>query len=313
MNNKSKRDIFFLIALIVVCAIMARTLAGHETLDEYAKTHSSAEGSESATGSASETVYDKDSEAAEDNSISGTPTSTATTLDSAHPDASSALSTEKVNSSVTNSSSENSDLDVSDTRVTYSDGFYYEKIPDSIVSKITGVSYPENCEISLDDLRYCVMLYVDFEGEVKTGEMICNKAIADDIMEIFYELYDNDYQIESIKLVEDFDADDEASMRANNTSCFNYRPIGNGKKLSKHALGLAIDINPLYNPQIRYKNGSPSISPSEGEKYADRTADFPYKINENDLAYKLFTSHGFSWGGNWNSSKDYQHFEKKIH
>ena len=34
------------------------------------------------------------------------------------------------------------------------------------------------------------------------------------------------------------------------------------------------------------------------------------KIDENDLCYKLFIEHGFTWGGNWNSSKDYQHFQK---
>ena len=130
-------------------------------------------------------------------------------------------------------------------------------------------------------------------------------------MEIFHELYENDYQIESIKLIDEFGADDNTSMEANNTSCFNYRPIGNGHKLSKHAQGLAIDINPLYNPQIKYKNGATVIAPSGGEKYANRNADFPYKIDKDDLAYKLFKEHGFSWGGNWNSSKDYQHFEKK--
>ena len=309
MNNKSKRDIFFLIALIVVCAIMARSLAGHETLDEYAK-------KKPATENVSTDAADSSSSSNSSSSSSENSTELSSAKDSSTESASlgksaSDNSTDEVNSSVTNASSLSSDEDVSDTRVNYSDGFYYEALPESIVSKITNVSYPKDCEIPLDNLRYCVMLYVDFEGETKTGEMICNKDIADDIMEIFYELYDNNYQIESIKLIDDFDADDEASMEANNTSCFNYRPIGNGTKLSKHAQGLAVDINPLYNPQIKYKNGSMSIAPSTSEKYADRTADFPYKIDENDLAYKLFTSHGFSWGGNWNSSKDYQHFEKK--
>ena len=307
MNNKSKRDIFFLIALIVVCAIMARSLAGHETLDEYAK-------KKPATENASSSDTSNEAKSTSSSTLNSTDLSSAkeTSAESASPRKSaSENSTDEVNSSVTNASSLSSDEDVSDTRVTYSDGFYYEALPDSIVSKITNVSYPKDCEIPLDNLRYCVMLYVDFEGETKTGEMICNKDIADDIMEIFYELYDNNYQIESIKLIDDFDADDETSMEANNTSCFNYRPIGNGTKLSKHAQGLAVDINPLYNPQIKYKNGSMSIAPSTSEKYADRTVVFPYKIDENDLAYKLFTSHGFSWGGNWNSSKDYQHFEKK--
>lgn len=82
--------------------------------------------------------------------------------------------------------------------------------------------------------------------------------------------------------------------------------------ISNHAKGRAIDINPFYNPYITYnKDGTANISPEGSEPYADRTASFPYKIDENDLAYKLFKEHGFTWGGNWNSVKDYQHFEKK--
>ena len=131
-------------------------------------------------------------------------------------------------------------------------------------------------------------------------------------MEIFYELYRNGYQIESMRLIDDFGGDDNAAMEANNTSCFNYRNIGKSKKLSNHSRGLAIDINPLYNPQVKYKNGQKTISPASGAEYADRSASFPYKIDSEDLAYKLFKEHGFTWGGNWNSSKDYQHFEKTI-
>ncbi|MDE7478801.1 MAG: M15 family metallopeptidase, partial [Lachnospiraceae bacterium] len=52
------------------------------------------------------------------------------------------------------------------------------------------------------------------------------------------------------------------------------------------------------------------ISPDNAVPYADRSADFPYKIDREDLCYRLFTAHGFEWGGAWNSSKDYQHFQK---
>ena len=82
-------------------------------------------------------------------------------------------------------------------------------------------------------------------------------------------------------------------------------------KLSKHAYGLAVDINPFYNPYVRYnEDGSLHIDPAGSEPYADRTAAFPYKIDENDLCLKLFKEHGFTWGGDWNSMKDYQHFQK---
>jgi hypothetical protein len=197
-------------------------------------------------------------------------------------------------------------------RITYADGFYYEPIPDDVFNRISGISYPEDCSIPLDDLRYVVLQYIDFGGNPQSGELICNKDLAQDFVEIFYELYNSNYQVESIKLVDEFGGDDTASMLANNTSCFNYRVIPNTTRLSNHAKGRAIDINPFYNPYITYnKDGSANISPVGSEPYADRSASFPYKIDENDLAYKLFISHGFTWGGNWNSSKDYQHFEKK--
>ena len=90
-----------------------------------------------------------------------------------------------------------------------------------------------------------------------------------------------------------------------------YRTISNSTKISKHALGLAVDINPLYNPYYRrYRNGRVKIQPSNAARYCDRKKQFAYKIDSNDLCYKLFIKHGFQWGGAWTSLKDYQHFEK---
>jgi hypothetical protein len=132
-------------------------------------------------------------------------------------------------------------------------------------------------------------------------------------VEIFYELYLNEYQIESIRLIEEYGGDDTLSMEHNNTSCFNYRAVEGTSSLSKHATGCAIDINPFYNPYIVFDktgNGSDYISPEGSEIYVDRSQNFPYKIDENDLCYKLFKEHGFTWGGDWNSCKDYQHFQK---
>ena len=101
-------------------------------------------------------------------------------------------------------------------------------------------------------------------------------------------------------------------MADNNTSCFNYRVIAGTSKLSNHSYGMAIDINPFFNPYVTFPNGEPHASPTGSEYYIDRDKDFAYKITTDDLAYKLFTEHGFTWGGNWKSSKDYQHFEKKL-
>ena len=201
-------------------------------------------------------------------------------------------------------------------RITYAEGFFYEPISAEIESRIRGISYPEDdtdVEVPLSDLSYVSVLYNDFDGNVAEGELICNNAIALDLVEIFEELYRNGYQFERIELIDEYGGDDTLSMENNNTSCFNYRIVDGTDHLSKHAYGLAIDINPFYNPYVVFNkdgSGETYISPKGSEVYADRSKDFPYKIDENDLCYKLFIEHGFTWGGNWNSSKDYQHFQK---
>lgn len=205
-------------------------------------------------------------------------------------------------------------VQMEDARITLADGFYYEPLSEALIDYITGVSYPEDVEspvITPDKLRYLHVLYYDFEGNPAKGELICNQLIVQDLVEIFYELYKNEYQIEQIRLIDEYGGDDDLSMTDNNTSCFNYRLVQGSTSLSKHAYGLAVDINPLYNPYITYnKDQTINVAPVAGEAYADRSSIFPYKIDENDLCYRLFKEHGFTWGGDWNSCKDYQHFQK---
>lgn len=186
--------------------------------------------------------------------------------------------------------------------------FYSEELSPQVQQRIMGTSYQENNNISMEELRYLRILHVGFDGQTHIGELLVNQSIAADVLEIMAELYENGYAIEKMLLVDNYGADDEQSMEDNNTSAFNYREIAGSSKLSRHSLGLAIDINPLYNPCV--KNGGTSISPTNAGDYADRSQQFAHKIDENDLCYKLFTEHGFTWGGNWNSLKDYQHFEK---
>ena len=140
--------------------------------------------------------------------------------------------------------------------------------------------------------------------------MVCNKSVANDLLFVFRQLYHKRYAIESMRLIDDFGADDEHSMQANNTSCFCYRKVKGQIRLSKHALGLAVDVNPLYNPCVRTIRGRRSVQPANGLPYIDRKTPFAHKISRDDVAYKYFTQRGFRWGGAWRSLKDYQHFEK---
>lgn len=162
--------------------------------------------------------------------------------------------------------------------------------------------------VVLDTLK---VQYVDLEGVRHEGEIICNHLITQDLREIFAELYKAKYPIERIRPISEYGNDDERSMSDNNTSCFCYRPIEGSTKLSNHALGRAIDVNPLYNPCVRRKkDGTLLIQPATGKPYVNRNKSFKYKITTSDLCYRLFTQHGFRWGGSWRSLKDYQHFEK---
>lgn len=189
---------------------------------------------------------------------------------------------------------------------------FYEGDITRELPRIQGISYQENPNVALTDLAYLRMLYWGFDGNTYVGEMIVNRKIKEDVLNIFRELYKNRYPIERMVLVDEYDGEDEASMEANNTSAFNYRTIAGSDKLSNHSYGMAVDLNPKYNPYVKRKeDGSVICQPEGGRDYVDRTKTFAYKIDENDLAYQLFTQAGFTWGGNFNSVKDYQHFEKE--
>ncbi len=189
--------------------------------------------------------------------------------------------------------------------------FTQSEISGSVKDRIVGKSYRENPHISLSDLRYIRVLYYDYDGNRRVGELVSNKAISSDLVDIFEELYEAEYPIDKMRLVDDYDASDDWSSSENNTSCFNYRTVAGSNSLSLHARGLAIDINPRDNPMVYYdENGDiEQCLPANGEAYADRSKNFSHKIDKSDLCYQLFMEHGFTWGGNWNAP-DYMHFSK---
>ncbi len=215
---------------------------------------------------------------------------------------------EKVTDTVGTESDRKSDTETPEA--SYADDFYISEIPDDIFAKMQGKSYKEDCTVPREDLRYVHVRHMGFDGEVKDGELVVNKAIADDVLAIFEELYKADYPIEKVRLVDEYDADDEASMSDNNSSAFNFRFISHTTRISRHGLGMAVDINTRYNPYVKTVDGKLSIEPANGADYVDRSKDFPHKIDHEDLCYKLFKEHGFTWGGDWTHSKDYQHFER---
>ena len=196
-------------------------------------------------------------------------------------------------------------------------GFSITHIPDSIFRNMQGKSWHKGCPVQRSDLRYLRLRHVDETGTERQGEMICHKDIAGDVVEIFKALYAARYPIHSIRLTDDFDGDDERSMRANNTSCFNYRTTSSGAP-SRHSLGMAVDVNPLWNPCIHTTGRMAGhVEPANALQYARRDKASlkhnPAPITPGSLCLQLFNRYGFRWGGTWKSLKDYQHFEKQPH
>lgn len=188
--------------------------------------------------------------------------------------------------------------------------FTCQPVPEIIFSFMQGKTYKSDCTVPRDSLRYLLCLHRNINGESKVGEMVVNKSIAETVLNIFRQLYDANYPIERMRLPDYWDADDEMQMRDNNSSSFNFRFISHTTRVSRHGLGLAVDINTLYNPYHKIlDDGTEDIEPATGAPYLDRTQSFDYKIEEGDLCWKLFTENGFDWGGSWINRKDYQHFE----
>lgn len=184
--------------------------------------------------------------------------------------------------------------------------FTYSPLSENVTKRITGSSYKENDEIKIEDLVYVQITHWGFDDKEHIGDIIINKKLADEVVEIFIELYEAKFPIEKIKIIDEYDANDKLSMLDNNTSAFCYREmVGSKSKLSKHSYGIAIDINPVQNPYV--KNNI--VLPESSKTYLDRSNIRKGMIVEGDICHDAFKRRGWTWGGEWNSLKDYQHFE----
>ncbi len=194
---------------------------------------------------------------------------------------------------------------------------------DPVYSRIAGKSFPgeEASQVALSELKYVRLLHYDFNGNICVGELIVGADYAEEYLAVFRELFLNQYPIRSMQLIDNFwDEGDDAfsadqkSIAADNTVCFNYRtqkPQWSTENLSSHARGLAIDVNPLENPDV--ENGVSKESAEETQNYVDRSgaAEDIHMISEGDLCWTAFTNNGFVWSGTQEEGKtsyEYQHF-----
>lgn len=180
-------------------------------------------------------------------------------------------------------------------------------IPEKIRIVMRKYTWRPDCPVPLNDLKYLSLNFYGFDHKIHKGNLIVHKDLSKEVVEIFKELYEKEFPIEKMQLMEDFKGNDNSAMVANNTSAFNCRSItGKTRIYSLHSYGRAIDINTKINPYVKGN----LVLPENGRPYIDRSISAPGKIELNDLTYQAFIKRGWSWGGSWVSLKDYQHFEK---
>ena len=165
-----------------------------------------------------------------------------------------------------------------------------------------------------DDIRESQTIvevcHVAFDGLVHRGQIVVHRDLAADIRAVFDVALRMRFPIASVipmshpRFRKDGRWDDDLSMEANNTSGFNYRAVTGGSRLSNHASGRAIDINPALNPYVKEALVLPPGARYDPGAPGTFTADHP--------VVREFLQRGWEWGGMWTSLKDYQHFERPL-
>ncbi len=186
-----------------------------------------------------------------------------------------------------------------------------EPPPAPAVSPVTaaelGATWGAGCPVAPSDLRKVEIDFLGFDGRDQRGVLVVHRDIVDDVLAVFAELRAMNYPIQRMRTPDHYpEAADELSMRDNNTSAFNCRPLPGSDSWSQHAYGRAVDVNPLLNPSLGGRGG---LEPATAEIYLDRTRDDPGMLRPGSPAVQAFTKRGWTWGGAWRDPIDYQHFE----
>ncbi|HEX6286225.1 MAG TPA: M15 family metallopeptidase [Acidimicrobiia bacterium] len=176
-------------------------------------------------------------------------------------------------------------------------------VPDDVLGRSSWV---EGCPVAVDELRYVTMSHHGFDGEVHTGEMIVHVDEAKGVVEVFRRIFDAGYPIEQMRVIRQDEVDDPPTGDWNETTSFVCRPAVGSNNWSQHAFGLAIDVNPFQNPYVR----DDLVIPELASAYTDREEVRAGMIFRDDVVVKAFAGIGWSWGGNWNTLKDWMHFSR---
>ena len=177
-------------------------------------------------------------------------------------------------------------------------------IPAAVRSRMEGVSWhgaDPRCP-RWTELAYLQVDHVAFGGTAR-GELVVAAALATRTVALFRRLWRLGFPLRQLRLVDDFGGSDDASMADDNSSAFNFRVIAGTGVLSQHALGRAIDLNPVENPWRRPDR----IVPDAGRAFADRAVIRAGMIVRPGPVVAAFDELGWEWGGDWRHAFDDHH------
>jgi len=180
-----------------------------------------------------------------------------------------------------------------------------EPVPAAVRARMDGVSWrgdDARCP-RWDALAYVVVDHVTFDAGAARGELVVAADLAVRAVALFRRLWQLGFPLRQVRLVDDFGASDDASMAADNSSAFNFRVVAGTDRLSQHALGRAIDLNPVENPWRRPDR----VLPPEGAAYVDRTDVRPGMIVRPGPIVAVLDENGWEWGGDWRHAFDDHH------
>lgn len=169
---------------------------------------------------------------------------------------------------------------------------------------IAGSDAPQHI---LDELVLLDVRYFSTDDKIHRGQILVNKNIEKNIEHIFEFMLEHEFAVYQAVPIVKFDWDDMKSMKANNSSGFCYRDVMNTKRKSKHSTGMAIDINPLFNP-IRWKSPNkhrPNIPEGAVLDTTNNGTLYPGHPVVEEMK-RL----GFKWGNQFRRYWDDHHFEK---
>jgi hypothetical protein len=174
-------------------------------------------------------------------------------------------------------------------------------VPADVLARST---WQPSCPVATADLRYLTMSFWGYDGRVHTGEMIVNARVADAVTRVFAHLYDARFPLEEMRVVAVPELTAPPTGDGNNTTAFVCRKATGQTRWSAHAYGLAVDVNPFCNPYIR----GDLVLPELASSYLDRANVRAGMIEPGDVVVRSFAAVGWSWGAQWRSPKDIQHF-----